>query len=951
MANLEALFAGSQTAMSIIDIIFEGNRPVDYRFVKTNTAMEALSDAGRLNGRLLSEITPDPDNSWLGLLAVVAHGGAPRRVDFHSAASRRWFDVELISLDPAMKRVAAILTDITAQKASSAAVKLSDERFRQAIAAGGAIGAWDWDIPEDRVIADESFARLYGVDPDLARQGAGLAEFFSVIHPDDIHRVRRKIDEAIGSGSLFSEEYRLIQPSGEHRWVLASGKVIADEQGQATRLPGVSFDITTRKQAEIRHATLLSLSDRIRECTDPDEISFVASEVLAHALGVDRVGHGVIDREEETVTIARDWNAPGVKTIAGTLHFRDYGSYIDDLKAGRTVSVADVRLDDRTRDTAAALEAINARAFVNMPLIEQGEFVALIFANHGQSRNFSDDDLLLMREIADRVRTATERLRAEAARRASEEQFTVFARVMPNHIWAARADGFLYWFNDQVLSYTGLSIADLSGVEGWGKVVHPDDLPDAGLRWGQALASGSVYETEFRLRRHDGVYRWFLARAETVMAASGAINGWVGSNTDIDDKRHQAAELERLAGSLEIQVAERTRDLGSAEEALRQSQKMEAVGQLTGGLAHDFNNLLTAIMGGLEIIGMRIKQGRYDDIARYSDAAQAAARRAAALTHRLLAFSRRQTLDPRATDVSRLVNGMEELVARTLGPQVTLSVATQPELWSTMVDANQLENALLNLVINARDAMPEGGTLSIRTCNAPLDQDEARARDLDPGDYVALSVTDSGIGMSPEVIVRAFDPFFTTKSLGEGTGLGLSMIYGFARQSGGQVRIDSAPGNGATFSIFLPRHRGDGQADEEIAINTGATPRAGHGDTVLVVDDEPGVRMLIADLLSELGYRSLEADDAASGLALLESDVRIDLLVSDVGLPGGINGRQMADRARESRPDLTILFITGYAEQDVVGQGSLGRDMHVMTKPFELDRLGRRIRELIEGAA
>jgi PAS domain S-box-containing protein len=937
--------------MSIIDMIFAGDRPVDYRFVETNAAMEELSDAGRLNGRLLSEITPDPDTSWLGLLAEVANGAGPRRADFYSAASRRWFDVELISLDPAVKRVAAILTDITAQKESSAAVELSDERFRQAIAAGGAIGAWDWDIPEDRVIADENFARLYGVDSDLARQGAGLAEFFSGIHPDDIDRVRCKIDEAVASGALFSEEYRLVQPSGEHCWVLASGRAIADEHGQVTRLPGVSFDITARKQAEIRHATLLALSDRIRECTDPDEISFVAAGVLGHALGVDRVGYGVIDKEDETITIARDWNAPGVTTIAGTLRFRDYGSYIDDLKVGRTVAVADVRLDDRTRDTAAALEGIKARAFVNMPLIEQGGFVALIFASHGQPRNFSDDDLLLMREIAERVRTATERLRAEAARRASEEQFTVFAQVMPNHIWAARADGFLYWFNDQVLNYTGLSIADLSGVDGWGKVVHPDDLADAGSRWGQALATGSVYETEFRLRRRDGVYRWFLARAEAVMGASGAINGWVGSNTDIDDKRHQAAELERLAGSLETQVAERTRELVSAEEALRQSQKMEAVGQLTGGLAHDFNNLLTAIMGGLEIIGMRIKQGRYDDIGRYSEAAQAAARRAAALTHRLLAFSRRQTLDPRATDVSRLVNGMEELVGRTLGPQVALSVETQPGLWSTMVDANQLENALLNLVINARDAMPDGGTLSIRTRNAPLDEDQARVRDLDPGDYVALSVTDSGTGMSPEVIARAFDPFFTTKPLGEGTGLGLSMIYGFARQSGGQVRIDSEFGKGATFSIFLPRHHGADHAGEEIAPDTGATPRAGHGETVLVVDDEPGVRMLIAELLAELGYQLLEAEDAASGLALLESDVRIDLLVSDVGLPGGINGRQMADRARESRPDLRILFITGYAEQDVVGQGSLGRDMHVMTKPFELDRLGRRIRELIEGVA
>jgi signal transduction histidine kinase len=392
-----------------------------------------------------------------------------------------------------------------------------------------------------------------------------------------------------------------------------------------------------------------------------------------------------------------------------------------------------------------------------------------------------------------------------------------------------------------------------------------------------------------------------------------------------------------------------TTERRQAEEALRQSQKMEAVGQLTGGLAHDFNNLLTGIMGSLELLQTRMAQGRVNDFNRYITAAQSASTRAAALTHRLLAFSRRQTLDPKAVDLNHLVSGMEELVRRTVGPAVTVEVAAAAALWTTLVDPNQLESALLNLCINARDAMPYGGRLVIETGNCWLDTDSAHQHELSPGQYVSLSVRDTGTGMSPEVIARAFDPFFTTKPIGRGTGLGLSMIYGFARQSGGQVRIASEPGRGTTMRLYLPRHIGEAEA-ADMPAPAAAVPRAEQGETVLIVDDEPTVRMLVAEILEDLGYAVIEAADGAAGLQALQSDARIDLLITDVGLPGGINGRQVADAGRMLRRGLRVLFITGYADSAVVGNGHVEAGMQVLTKPFAMETLAGRIKDLIAGA-
>ena len=444
-----------------------------------------------------------------------------------------------------------------------------------------------------------------------------------------------------------------------------------------------------------------------------------------------------------------------------------------------------------------------------------------------------------------------------------------------------------------------------------------------------------------------------LERPLDAAAMASAVASAVRGRLRQYEMRAYVSERASAAERLEEIVAERTHELrvqmeerAKVEDALRQSQKMEAVGQLTGGLAHDFNNLLTGISGSLELLGTRVAQGRYQELNRYIAAAQGASRRAAALTHRLLAFSRRQTLDPKPIDANQLITGMEELVRRTVGPAISLEVQVATDLWSILVDPNQLENAVLNLCINARDAMPDGGRLIIETANRVLDRHEAQERDLPPGEFVTLCVSDTGVGMDPTVAARAFDPFFTTKPLGQGTGLGLSMIYGFARQSGGQARIYSEPGHGAMVCLYLPRHFHAAEQSAD-AVERIDVPRAGRGETVLVVDDEPIMRMLVAEALGELGYEAIEAGDGASGLQLVRSEIRIDLLVTDVGLPGGMNGRQLADAARILRPGLKTLFITGYADNAAVGGGNLEPGMHLLTKPFALEGLASLIRDLI----
>ncbi len=454
--------------------------------------------------------------------------------------------------------------------------------------------------------------------------------------------------------------------------------------------------------------------------------------------------------------------------------------------------------------------------------------------------------------------------------------------------------------------------------------IHPEDQSEAQLAVGRLAHALTTCSVQNRLRHRDGSYRWI---AWTAVSDEHFIHA-VGRDITAEEEAAQA--------------------LRQAEEALRQSQKMEAVGQLTGGIAHDFNNLLTGVIGSLDLIRTRIAQGRAGDIERYVDAAMSSANRAAALTHRLLAFSRRQPLDPKPVDANALVASMEELFRRTVRETIQVELRSCRDLWLTLCDPNQLESALLNLVINARDAMPDGGSIAIGTDNVELDDAYAATQqDVKPGPYVALSVSDTGSGMSDDVLARVFEPFFTTKPIGQGTGLGLSMVYGFVRQSGGHVRISSAIGRGTTVTILLPRYLGDTEPQDPSATAvTGARAKA--HETVLVVEDETVVRGLIVEMLKEQGYRVLEAEDGPKGLVVLQTGQPIDLLLTDVGLPG-LNGRQLADAFRAERPDLNVLFMTGYVESSILSAGFLGPGMEVIAKPFTLEALAARIEAIIHG--
>ncbi len=810
-------------------------------------------------------------------------------------------------------------------------IQAGQKRLRVALDAGG-LGAWTMEMRSHALLTSPVCKRQYGRRED---EGFTYQDLLTTIHPDDREQMRAAVDRSLSSGLPYDVDYRVVWPDRSIHWLQVNGRLEHDARGEIERVVGVSRDITVRRHTESHQAALIELGDSLRKMTVPADMSYFAAELLGRTLGVSRAGYGIIDPIAETITIDRDWNAPGTDSLAGVLQFRDYGSYIENLKRGETVAFNDARTDPRTSANAAALEAIDARAVLNMPLVDHAEFVALLYLNDKNPRAWNSTEIAFVREVADRTQGAIERRQAETA-------LADLAMSLEQQVEARTRERDRTWQNSQDL----LAVVADDGIflavnPAWGSVLgwqtedlvgrhhasfsHPDDQATSEAALGRAKAAG-LRQYENRVRHKDGNYRWV---------------SWVASAEG--DRVYASGR--HITGEKEAQV-----DLEAAQEQLRQAQKMEAVGQLTGGLAHDFNNLLTGISGGLELIEVRIRQGRSNEIDKYVEMARTAVKRAAALTHRLLAFSRRQTLDPKPTNINRLIANMEEFLRRSVGPHVEIETVGAGGLWTTLVDANQLENALLNLCINARDSMPDGGRITIETANKWLDATSARERDLPPGQYVSLCVTDTGTGIPPETIERVFDPFFTTKPLGEGTGLGLSMIYGFVRQSGGQIRIYSEVGQGTTMCLYFPRVHLAEKADTERPDHA-PPPHSLVGETVLVVDDEPAIRLLIVDTLADLGYNTIEAGDGHAGLEQLQLHPEIQLLVTDVGLPKGMNGRQLADAARVARPALQVLFITGYAENAVIGNGQLDPGMHVLTKPFAMDVLATRIREILGGDA
>ncbi|QAX85305.1 hybrid sensor histidine kinase/response regulator [Pseudomonas sp. DTU12.3] len=670
----------------------------------------------------------------------------------------------------------------------------SEERLQLALAATDAVGTWDWDIGEDRFIADAHFAQLHGVDPALADR-LPISDYLQGVHPEDRAMIARSIKHCITHGTEYAEEYRLLRPDGELRWVFARGRCYKDHHGRPVRFLGAALDLTERKHTE----------QALRQSQTELQLIINAMPILI----------SYVDREERF-------------RLNNAAYLDWYGLTPQELY-GRTI-----------RDVIGE-EAY----FLRAPYIAE--------ALAGRSCSFS------------------------------------------------------------------------------------------------------LYTTH-----RDGSNRHALMNYLPRHGADGAVNGFYIFVIDETERKKTEEALRNLNETLEERVSARTEQLAQAnqrlqnemfereraEDALRHAQKMEAVGQLTGGIAHDFNNMLTGIIGSLDLMQRYIADGRADEIGRFTEAAVSSANRAAALTHRLLAFSRRQSLDRKQLNVNELIHSLEDLIRRTKGDPIELKLRLAADLWPVSTDVSQLENALLNLVINARDAMPEGGELLIETANVYLDgSDITTLEPVKAGDYLMLAVSDNGTGMTPSVRAKAFDPFFTTKPIGQGTGLGLSMIYGFAQQSGGHVSLDSLPGQGTCVRLYLPRLHSLEREHPAVAPVRQPVPSA-TGETVMVVEDDPAVRMLVLDLLRELGYQAFEAEDAKSALPLLESDLRVDLLVTDVGLPG-MNGRQLAEIARQHRPGLKILFMTGYAQKAAERQGFLEDGMDMVAKPFAIELLANKIRTMI----
>ncbi|EYD72692.1 hybrid sensor histidine kinase/response regulator [Limimaricola hongkongensis] len=538
----------------------------------------------------------------------------------------------------------------------------------------------------------------------------------------------------------------------------------------------------------------------------------------------------------------------------------------------------------------------------------------------------------------------TAQKRAEAELRAAEERFRTMAQTMPSHVWTARPDGGLDWVSDQVYDYTGTRGDEILG-HNWGHAVHPEDIGRVAPIWAAAIERGSTYEAEFRLRDAAGGYRWFLVRAVPVRDAEGRVAQWIGTNADIEGRKATEAALAELNATLEERVESRNRALEEINATLRQSQKMEAIGNLAGGVAHDFNNLLQAITGSLQLAQRELPDGA--PAAWRIEQAMGAVERGATLAAQLLAFGRRQPLEPRAVDLGRMIGDIDPILRSAMGEGVRIETRVARGLWNTLVDATNLENALLNLVVNARDAMEGQGRLVIDMVNTEIDARTARSMtDVVPGEYVRLSVVDEGSGMAPEVIEKIFEPFFTTKPEGRGTGLGMAMVYGFVKQSGGHVTIESAPGQGTAVRIYLPRSL----RSEEPAAQRSAGPVVGGDETVLLVEDDDDVRLVAGEMLRHLGYAVIEAEDADAGLAVIEAGHDFDLLLTDVVMPGRLTSREMAERAQALRPGLPVLFASGYSRDAIVHDGRLDEGIQLLSKPYRRETLARRLRELLDGA-
>lgn len=549
--------------------------------------------------------------------------------------------------------------------------------------------------------------------------------------------------------------------------------------------------------------------------------------------------------------------------------------------------------------------------------------------------------IYIIHQTEDVTEQVIEQQRSNSSLKSADERFRAA-------LLASEAGIFDWYINDDQLHFDNASqqlfalpdVLTRDAIEGFLEFLHPDDRDQVRQSFARCV-QGQDFTVEFRLHRGAGE-QWLVCKGKVFKDAAGKPSYVTGTCVDISARKRAERALRELNETLEARVAAEVAERTQVEDRLHQAQKMEAVGQLTGGIAHDFNNLLTGIIGSLELMQRHHGAGHFTNDERYISAALSSAQRAAALTRRLLTFSRRQTLDLKPVDVNRLVASLTDLLNRTTGEDIKVMTSLAAGLPLAYMDTNQLESALINLVINARDAMPDGGVITLSTASTHLDSQTAESIRLKPAEYVTLTVTDTGTGMTPNVLAKVFEPFYTTKPVGQGTGLGLSMVYGYMKQAEGAVRILSEPGKGTRVQLYMPSYEGD----SPVLMQQKSEAPSGTGEIVLVVEDESVVRSLITEVLYELGYRVIEAANAQEAIPVLESGQPIDFMITDVGLPG-MNGRQLADLAQSKRPELSVLLATGYAEGSNAS-GYLAPNMGIITKPFSIEAFASKIKEMLQ---
>lgn len=775
------------------------------------------------------------------------------------------------------------------------------QRLRIAQAIGG-VGTFEWYPETGEMLVSDEFRHIWGLGADEPVTDTKLLQ---LLHPDDRVRMIEKLQNYNETNPLDYIEYRRIDPrSGDIHWIARRGEEVTAADSDIRRFVGVSFDITARKHAETR---MLEHESRWRNLFDQMQEGFL-------------VGHAIRDTNGTMVDfIIEEFNPAFARQIpvvsSGEGGHLTASTTLPDMGPSVIETFAEVLGSGKPADFEWQMPSLDNRWYeIRAHRVDEDRFAILLL-------------------------DVTSRKKAEQAILESEAKFRLLAQSMPNHVWTARANGNIDWMNERTYDFAGRPKGSMDG-DNWSSMVHPDDLPKIVESWEAAVRNGHLFKGELRLRRRDGVYRWHIVRAVPVRSRMGDIKRWIGTNTDIDDQKSAEAALADLAATLEQRVEARTAELLRTQDALRQSQKMEAIGNLTGGIAHDFNNLLQVISGNLHLIAKdMVGNPKLEE--RLQNAIKGVTR-GAKLASQLLAFGRRQPLAPKIINVGRLIHNMDDILHRALGEAITVETVIEDDLWNTEIDPGNVENAILNLAINARDAMDDSGHVLLEVRNVIIDAYSISHRmDLSAGQYVMIAVKDSGCGMSGEVMEKVFEPFFTTKPEGKGTGLGLSMVYGFVKQSGGHVIIESQIGQGTTIRMYLPRAVGGEDADG--ASDGVEVPIRGGDETILVAEDDDAVRETVVATLTDLGYRVLRAKDGPGALTVLEAGAPIDLLFSDMIMPGSLKGDELVLRARKFQPDIAVLFTSGYPD----GAGAKiheDQGIQLLAKPYSREALAQKIR-------